>query len=151
MNEGFKMNTVNNGNRILWASLLAMSLPVSTVWASISHDMPPAKTAGPVTYFSGGSTPAQTEAMDSEAAGYPLELLFLWGRGQKETAVAVEWSIRNAAGHELLDARSSGPEVLASLPDGRYRVTARYKETTLSRVVNVHRGMHDTVILEWPS
>jgi hypothetical protein len=70
--------------------------------------------------------------MDAEAARYPLELIFLWGRGQKETPVDVEWSIRNTAGDELAHARSSGPEILASLPDGRYRVTARHDATTLS-------------------
>jgi hypothetical protein len=138
-------------NRILWASLLAASLPVSTGWASISANMPSSKSAGPVTYVSGGSDPAQAKAMSSEATSYPLELLFFWGRGQKETPVAVDWSIKNAAGHEMLDVPSSGPEVLASLPNGRYTVTAQYKETTLSRALVVHKGIHDTVVLEWPS
>jgi hypothetical protein len=142
---------MKTSNRMLWLSLLAMTpLAASTAWAS-SSDMPPAKTAGPITYFSGGSTSAQSEAMNSEADRYPLEMLFLWGRGQKETPLDVEWSIKNAAGHELVDARSSGPEVLASLPDGRYTVTGRYNETTLSRVVTVHKGKHDDVVLEWPS
>ena len=117
----------------------------------MDSDMPPAKHAGQITYFSGGSAPAQAKAMDSEARRYPLELLFFWGRGEKETPIDVEWSIKNAAGKELVDARSSGPEVLASLPDGRYTVTARYDETTLSRTLAVHRGAHDTVVLEWPS
>jgi hypothetical protein len=148
MNESFNME---NRNRILWTSLLAASLPVSTAWASISSDMPPSKSAGPITYVSGSSDPAQAKAMSSEAASYPLELVFFWGRGQKETPVTVDWSIKDAAGHEMLDAPSSGPEVLASLPDGRYTVTARYKETTLSRVLAVHKGIHDTVVLEWPS
>jgi len=142
---------MKNRNRILLASLLTTSLPLSAAWAAMSHDMPPSKTVGPVTYLSGGSDPAQAKAMNSEASRYPLELMFFWGRGQKETPVPVEWSIKNAAGRELLDAPSSGPEVLASLPDGRYKVTARYDETTISRTVNVHRGIHDTVILEWPS
>lgn len=139
-------------NRILWLSLLAATpFAASTGWASVNADIPSAKTAGPVTYLSGGSDPAQAKAMNSEASRYPLELLFFWGRGQKETPIDVEWSIKNAAGHELVDARSSGPEVLASLPNGRYTVTARYDETTLSRVVNIRRGMHDNVVMEWPS
>ncbi|HTP99914.1 MAG TPA: hypothetical protein VMN56_11350 [Casimicrobiaceae bacterium] len=113
--------------------------------------MPAAKTAGPVTYVSGGDAAGQAKAMDAKASGYPLEMLFLWGRGAKETPIDVNWSIKDAAGHELVDARSSGPEVLASLPNGRYTVTARYDETTLSRNVNVHKGTHDTVVMEWPS
>ncbi|HTP48077.1 MAG TPA: hypothetical protein VMQ50_14285 [Casimicrobiaceae bacterium] len=143
---------MKNTDRILRSSLLATAmLPASMAWATISAELPPARTAGPVTYLSGGGDPAQARAMDAAAHGYPLELLFFWGRGQKETPVPVEWSIKNAAGRELLDARASGPEVLASLPDGRYTVTARYEERTLSRVVLLHRGMRDTVILEWPS
>jgi hypothetical protein len=140
---------MKTSNRTLLLSLLAIT--TFPAWASTGSDMPPAQSVGPIMYISGGSTAAQAKAMDSEAARYPVELIFLWGRGQKETPVDVEWSIKNATGHELVDARSSGPEVLASLPDGRYTVTARYKETTLSRVVTVHKGMHDNVVLEWPS
>jgi hypothetical protein len=143
---------MKTSNRTVWLSLLVVTpFTASAAWASINSGMPATKTVGPITYVSGGSTPAQTKTMDSEAARYPLELLFLWGRGQKETPVDVAWSIKNAAGHELVNAHSSGPEVLASLPDGRYTVTARYHETTLSRVVTVHKGAHDEVLLEWPS
>jgi hypothetical protein len=138
--------------RNLWLTLLVVApFGASTAWASIDSNMPPARTVGPITYISGGNTPAQIKTMDSEAGRYPLELLFLWGRGQKETPVDVQWSIKNAAGHELVEAHSSGPEVLASLPNGRYMVTARYHETSLSRVVTVHKGAHDEVVLEWPS
>jgi hypothetical protein len=139
-------------NRVLLVSLLAaMSLPTATALASVDAALPPAQRAGSITYLSGGSDPAQATAMRGVEARYPLELNFLWGRGAKETEVAgVEWSIRNAAGHELLDVRSGGPLVLASLPDGRYTVTARYDGTALSRAVAVHKGMHDDLLLEWP-
>jgi hypothetical protein len=114
-------------------------------------ELPPAQSVGPVTYVSGGGDPAQAQAMRRAAAHYPLELDLLWGRGAKETPIAgVEWSIRNAAGRTLVDATSTGPLVLASLPDGRYTVTARYEATALSRVVDVHERRHDTVVLEWP-
>ena len=140
-------------HRKLWLGLLAMaSFASGTVWASINSAAPPAKTVGPVTYIDGGRAPAQAQAMNREASDYPLELLFLWGRGQKETPIyGVQWSIKNAAGHELLDKSAGGPEVLASLPNGRYTVTAHYQEKTLSRAVTVHRGQHDEVVLEWAS
>jgi hypothetical protein len=141
---------MKTGNRTLLLTLLAIT--TFPAWASISSDLPRAQSAGSVKYLSGGSDPAQAKAMRSEAPGYPLELDFLWGRGQKETQLTgVQWSIGDAAGHQLVNASSGGPEVLASLPDGRYTVTARYEETTLSRVVSVHKGIHDTVVLEWPS
>lgn len=143
---------MKSGNRIVSLNLLAMALfPASLCWASMEPGSPPAQTVGSITYLSGGADPAQAKAMQNEAAGFPLELDFLWGRGAKETPIgSVEWSIRNAAGHALLDASSNGPEVLASLPDGRYTVTARYDRMQLSRVINVHKGMHDTIVLEWP-
>jgi len=143
---------MNTRKQTAWLSLLVMApFAAPAAWASIDSGMPAATTVGPVTYVSGGSTPSQTKSMDKESGRYPLQLLFLWGRGQKETPVDVSWSIKNAAGHELVNAPSSGPEVLASLPNGRYTVTARYHETTLSRIVKVHRGAHDEVVLEWPS
>jgi len=142
---------MKSSNRALWLSLLVIppfAAPVA--WASMDSDMP-ARTVGQVTYVTGGSTPAQMRTLDNESNRYPLELLFLWGRGQKETPVDVTWSIKNAAGHELVAAHAGGPEVLASLPDGRYAVTAHYDETTLTRIVTVHKGAHDEVVLEWPS
>lgn len=139
-------------NRILLMSLFATTvLPASLCWASINPETPPPITVGSITYLNGGRDATQAQAMRSEAARYPLELQFLWGRGAKETSIGnVDWSIQNATGHRLLEASSNGPLVLASLPNGRYRVTARYEGKTLSRVVNVHKGTHETVVLEWP-
>ncbi len=132
------------------AGLTLAGPAASTTMKSTLAQMPPAQHSGPVTYVSGGGA-AQAAALQREAASYPLELDFLWGRGAKETAIPnVEWSIRNPAGHALVDARSSGPVVLASLPDGRYTVTATYEGKAISRDVDVHRGKHDQVVLEWP-
>ena len=129
---------------------IAGSVAMAATHATMGQ-LPRAQSAGPVTYVSGGSDPVQAQAMRKAAAHYPLEVDLLWGRGAKETPIAgVEWSIRNAAGRKLVDASSSGPLVLASLPDGRYTVTARYEQSTLSRVVDVHKGSHNTVVLEWP-
>lgn len=139
-------------NRILLAGLVALtSVPAAMALAPAATALPPAQSAGSITYLSGGSDPAQATALEGAAARYPLEVDFLWGRGAKETEIGgVDWSIRNAAGHEMLDASSGGPIVLASLPDGRYTVTARYDGDKQSRVVNVRKGTHDTVLLEWP-
>lgn len=119
--------------------------------ASTISEIPPAQHAGPVTYVSGGDDAARADALQHRAAKYPLELDFLWGRGAKETQIGnVDWSIRDATGHPLVDARSSGPMVLASLPDGHYTVTATYDGTSLTRDVSVQKGRHDQVVLEWP-
>jgi hypothetical protein len=123
----------------------------STAWASTNPDLPAAEHAGVVTYLSGGSALAQTQAVQSDATEYPLELQFVWGRGAKETPVtASEWSIRDATDHVLVVGRSGGPVILASLPNGRYIVQATYDGDTLRRVVHVRKGTQDDVLLEWP-
>jgi hypothetical protein len=89
--------------------------------------------------------------MHRQAAKYPLEFDFMWGRGEKETPITgVEWSLRNAAGHVLVNASAGGPVVLASLPAGHYTLTARYQGTELSRAIDVRKHGHETVVLEWP-
>lgn len=139
-------------NRYLMVGAVSMAImPAAMAMASPESALPPQHTAGPVTYLNGGSDPAQATAMNGAAARYPLELEFLWGRGAKESEIArVQWSVRNAAGHEMIDGSAGGPMVLASLPDGRYTVTATYDGDTLSRTVSVRKGMHDDVLLEWP-
>ena len=103
-----------------------------------------------MTYLSGGSAPAQEQAMDSDAKQYPLEVRFIWGRGAKETLVtASDWSIRDAAGHVLAAGHAGGPIILASLPNGRYIVRATHDGNTVARTVQVEKGVQDDVLLEW--
>lgn len=139
-------------NLAILASLWAMTtLPAAAAWATPNGTLPPEHTAGSIAYLSGGSDPVQASEMRNVAARYPLEVEFLWGRGAKETDIAgVDWSIRDVAGHVLVDQRSGEPIVLAALPDGRYNVTGTYDGTTLSRVVTVRKGSHNDLLLEWP-
>jgi len=130
----------------------ALAVPAtSTTMKTTMSQLPPAEHVGPVTYVSGRADAKQAEAMRHATASYPLELDFLWGRGAKETQIAnVEWSLHNAAGDTLIYAHSTGPMVLASLPDGHYTVTATYDGRALTRDVSVQKGRHDRVVLEWP-
>jgi hypothetical protein len=134
----------------LLGASFAMLMPATIAWASVNHDLPPKQVHGSIVYRSGGSDPAQAAAMDSAESKYPLELDFLWGRGAKETPVKVsDWSIESPAGHALLEASPGGPVVLASIPDGRYTVTASYDGKSLTRTATVRNGAHDIVVLEW--
>ena len=142
---------MNPCTRILSSALAALLVPAAIAVASTNPDLPSRHVQGSVAYLSGGSDLAQAAAMRSESARYPLELDFLWGRGAKETPVAaVDWAIKDAAGHPLVGAPASGPVVLASVPEGRYTVTARYEGKEVSRAVNVRKGTHDTIVMEWP-
>jgi hypothetical protein len=89
--------------------------------------------------------------MQTDAAQYPLEVQFIWGRGAKETPVAAsEWSIRDAADRVLVVGHGGGPIILASLPNGRYIVQATYDGDTLRRHVRVSKNAPEDVLLEWP-
>jgi hypothetical protein len=134
------------------ATGLALAGPAANAtMKSTMSEIPPAQHAGPVTYVSGGGDAVQADALQRQAAKYPLEFDFLWGRGAKETAIAnVDWSLKNDKTGQAVDAHSTGPMVLASLPDGHYTVTATYDGKTLSRDVDVQRRKHDQLLLEWP-
>ncbi len=139
-------------HRLAPLGLLSIAaLPTAVAIATTGSGLPEVHRTGSVAYVTGGGDPEQTRAIDSEAARYPVEVDFLWGRGAKETPIpGAQWSIRNAAGHDLVDVASSGPLALVSLPDGRYTLTARYEGTAVSRTVAVHKGAHDIVAMEWP-
>jgi len=132
---------------------LALAGPaLSAAAPSTMSQLPPAQHAGPVTYVNGGAEAMQADAMDHASASYPLELDFLWGRGAKESEIShVDWSLKNdRTGQTMVEAQATGPMVLASLPDGRYTVTATHDGKTLTRDVSVQKGKHDRVLLEWP-
>jgi len=133
------------------AGFVAAGSATAAANPSATSQLPPAQHAGSVTYMSGGAKAPQAEAMYAAAANYPLELDFLWGRGAKESEISkVDWSISNAAGRELVKAESSGPIVLASLPDGHYTIKATHDGKELTRNVTAHNGKQDTVLMEFP-
>jgi hypothetical protein len=131
---------------------LVLAPPIASATANpATSQLPPAQHAGAVTYLNGGAQAPQAEAIYAAAANYPLQLDFLWGRGAKESEISkVDWAISNAAGHTLVKAESTGPIVLASLPDGHYTVKATHDGKQLTRNVTVQKGKQDTVLLEWP-
>lgn len=135
----------------LLVSSFVVVISAAPSMALACSELPAARHAGSVTYLSGGNTPAQEQAMQNDVKRYPLELRFVWGRGVKETLVnANGWSIRDAAGIVVAMGSSSGPIVLASLPNGRYTVLATYNGDTLTRIVQVCEGVQNDVLLEWP-
>jgi hypothetical protein len=131
-------------------ALSAVLVPTTAAWAAARPDLPPRHAVGQVVYLSGGGDQTQEAAMRSVASRYPLELDFLWGRGGKETPIAVaHWSITTVTGGPLLAASAGGPLILARVPEGRYVVTAQYEGKEVSRIVTIRKGAHDTLVMEW--
>jgi hypothetical protein len=113
--------------------------------------MPPAHTVGQVKYVSGGVGIDEAAAMQRAAAHYELEVVFaardLAGRGDYLAAIPV--SIRDRAGHTVLNTTARGPYLLADLADGTYTVTATDNGVAKSQVVQVAHGAHQHVVFEW--
>ena len=124
---------------------------LATFGLSASASELAAHEVGPVTYLNIDDQALRDGALgDKEAALYPLELDFLWGRGWKQTRIdGVEWTIATPSGHPLAKAPASGPVVLAALPDGRYTVTGSHDGKSVRRSVTVRQGEQATVPLEW--
>jgi len=81
------------------------------------------KTAGNVSYVSGGVGVSERQALDQVKSQYNLHLLFAYGKSGAYLA-DVRVKITKASGGEVLDGVSAGPYFYARLPAGHYRVSA---------------------------
>jgi hypothetical protein len=101
------------------AALLGCSAPA---FAAI---MPPQPVhEGTVTYITGGIGQAETQAIKAAARNYDLQI----SNAEKDGAytAGADFVIRSKDGHEVLQARNTGPLVYAQLPPGDYVIHANY-------------------------
>ena len=110
------------------------------------HGMIRGKRAGPIAAMSGGIGDAEQAAIEDVAPGFALEII-LAENGRYLADIPV--SIVDADGTEVLNVRTQGPFLLANLPDGRYRVTARDGASSMSREIDVTRGHHEKLVFDW--
>ena len=136
-----------NASRL--ASVLGLAMVAALpARATINPELPPTLKTGPVTYMSGGISREQQSAMKHAASRYPLELRFL-ASGPAYGPAYVPVTIRDHAGHVVLDSASDGPLMLATLPDGRYTVSARHAGKTETLKANVRHGEHEMLAFDW--
>ena len=57
--------------------------------------------------------------------------------------------IHDMKGREVLNTTTQGPFLLANLPQGEYKVSARYEGQTRRSTVRVDKAAHHRVIFEW--
>ena len=116
-------------------------------------NLPPEHTNGPVTYMSGGVGSDRAAAMKREASRFPLGVEFVQGKKDQHAMYLadVQVTIKNAAGRVLLDTRSDGPYLLASLPDGHYTISAEHAGRSEMRQVRIEHGKHQMIVFEWVS
>ena len=131
------------------AALLA-ALVAGGALAQAGAPLPPVRTSGPVEYLSGGIGADESAAIQSASRQWPLALEFaIKDRQRADFAADVKVRIRDARGHEVLQATSEGPFLLARLAPGSYAVEATLAGQTLNRKVNVKAGQSSREMFLW--
>ena len=94
------------------------------------------KSAGGITYVSGGVGASEQEALEQAKSDYNLRLLFaVSGSGAFLAEVPV--TIADPDGQVLLEAVSDGPYFYAKVPPGSYRISAENAGQVQTRSVTV--------------
>ena len=120
--------------------------------ASFAADvqLPPEQRQGQVTFVTGGVGSDEWHAFERAQNQYPLTLEFAkQAQPRAEFLSDVQVVIQDMKGNEVLNTTTQGPFLLANLPQGEYRVTARYEGNTRQSTVKVDRASHRRVIFEW--
>ena len=143
-------------NRFTKASLVAIALvfaqSATTAAFAATTDLPQIHQQGAVTYLSGGVGSDQAAALKDVMHKYPLVLEFAGATHQGNEYLAdVPVHIIDMKGATVLKATANGPFMLATLPGGRYRITASYEGKTQQRVVNVSSSGHVRTMFVWPA
>ncbi|MFM0021556.1 carboxypeptidase regulatory-like domain-containing protein [Paraburkholderia azotifigens] len=143
------MNTFTKAGLVAIALVFAQS---ATSVAFAATNLPQLHQQGEVTYLSGGVGGDQSAALKDAMHDYPLVLEFTGATRQGNEYLAdIPVHIADMHGKTLLNATSHGPFMLASLPDGRYKITARHDGKTQQRVVDVNASGHVRAMFVWPT
>jgi len=84
------------------------------------------RSSGQINFVSGGVGEESLERMVALSGDFNLKLLFANRAG--EYLADISFAVSDARGGRILDAVSEGPWFLATLPPGKYRITAGCRE-----------------------
>jgi hypothetical protein len=129
------------------AAFLLGAAPLVPVANADSDEM--VKSAGGVSYVSGGVGTPSIDRLSALAKDFNLKLVFALNSGDYVSGVNV--AIANAAGKTLLDTTSEGPWFLTRLPAGNYQVVATFAGKTEKRTIAVGAEKLKTVDFRWAS
>lgn len=143
------MNSFARTGLVVITLVLAQSANVAF---AATPNLPPLRHQGKVEYLSGGVGSDQSAALKDVMHKYPLVLEFAGKSHQGNEYLAdIPVHIADMHGATLLNATSRGPFMLASLPDGRNKITASYEGKTQQRVVDVKPSVHIRTLFLWPT
>jgi hypothetical protein len=88
------------------------------------------------------------DRINQRAKDFNLKLIFTLTEGNYVADVGV--AVKDAKGRTVLEDTAEGPFFLAKLPAGQYTVAATYEGRTVTRKLQVGKGLR-TEYLRWPS
>ncbi|HIV72442.1 MAG TPA: carboxypeptidase-like regulatory domain-containing protein [Candidatus Aquabacterium excrementipullorum] len=131
------------------ASAAENANPASTP-ASMAQ-LPAARTSGKVKYLTGGVGKDESDMIKAESRHWPLTLEFaVRTQGRAQFAAGVDVLVRNAAGQEVLHAKSDGPFLLARLEPGAYTVQASLDGQAQQKSVQIEKDRPLRLLISWP-
>jgi len=138
---------------ILSSTLMAANIFVATpaISDSMGSSLPPETNQGNVSFVSGGIGQSEAMTFQNSAKHYPLEIEFVMKDEPTNAFLAnVDVVIRDNAGKAVLRTVSQGPFLLASLPPGKYWITANLDGIIQREAIHVRDNEHEKTILVWP-
>lgn len=107
-----------------------------------------AKSQDGIEYLSGGVGVNAQDQINERARDFNLKLVFTLNEGNYVADVGV--ALKDAKGRTVVEDVADGPFFLAKLPAGQYTVAATYEGRTVTRKLQVGKGLR-TEYLRWPS
>ena len=101
-----------------------------------------------IEYLSGGIGINSQDEINARAKDFNLKLVFTLNEGNYIADVGV--AVKDAKGRTVVEDTAEGPFFLAKLPAGQYTVAATYEGRTVTRKLQVGKGLR-TEYLRWPS
>ncbi len=127
------------------AAVLALSLN-----AAAAEPAAQSQNQGNVNFVSGGVGEDEAASMQSQAAGYPLQLQFVQKAQPRDEFLSdVKVRITDRSGNVVLDTVSNGPFLLAKVGPGRYQVEADYNGVVKRRSIDVRSGRSQKAVMVW--
>lgn len=130
------------------ATVATAVLPAATSVADSA--LPPINTQAGIPYLSGGIGSDESAAIKAAASRYSLSVtLASLQDGRNVYLSSVPVTVTDASGSVVLDVVSDGPYLLADLPPGHYRVSARFQDQEKSAEARVAAGKSARVSFLW--
>jgi hypothetical protein len=131
-------------------SLIAAAPAIGAPEYAGTGQLPPEQTQGRVTYMTGGIGQDEAMALRGEERRFPLSLEFIRrAKPADEFLANVNVTITDLQGTTEFQALAEGPYLLASLPDGRYKVTADHDGQSKTREVVIAARRPERIVFEW--